>query len=488
MNNQKKDLAIHTFVRILGGFISFSSVFLMTYIFPVSQIGEYNLILSSINISVSLGTLWLAQSILRFYYNDKKLGFIIILSCCSLLVSVLIYIIFALIFKQNINFWIITYIIIFGVYQIGDAFFRSSNKIYYYMILELAISIGRIFPMIVFALIFKSINAIFASQIILVGALLLILILRNWRTFFSLDYKVDRADFTRYFKYGLPLVGLTVSNWVLSASDRYIISFLGSNSQVGIYSTNYLLANSIYMLFSLIVLGAFHPMIMREWQISKSSTEKLVNESINVYLSLMIPLSFYGILKSPVLLSFFKGSNYSHYASIFNWTVLGIFIYGLSMLFHKYFELIEKTILIFYFNMIAAVLNIILNLVLIPLFGFQISAFTTFLSYLAYIILVHLNTRNSFTIKFNKKHLIIHFIFNLIFYLLDLFLVKNNSAITFFIEGIIYVSLTFLIYQLTNIFKITDLIKKNRDLILIFNNRCKLMVSDWLKFYEKVSL
>ncbi|VTS27239.1 exopolysaccharide biosynthesis protein [Streptococcus pseudoporcinus] len=460
MNNHKKDLIVHTFVRILGGLIAFISVFLLTYIFPATEIGKYNLILSSINISMSLGTLWLTQSILRYYHVDKNLGFIISLSIYSLITSVVFYIIFAFIFKQEINFWILTYIVIFGIYSIGDSFFRSSNKIYYYMFLELAISIGKIFPMYFLAITFKSINAIFASQILLVSLLLLYLIIRNFKRISNFNYRVDWIEFKKYLKFGFPLVGLTISNWVLSASDRYIISFLGNNSQVGIYSTNYLLANSIYMMFSLIVLGAFHPMIMREWHISKESTEKLVNQSLDIYLGLMIPLSFYGILKSHILLSLFKGVSYSHYSIIFNWTVLGIFLYGLSMLFHKYFELIQKTSLILYFNMISAVINVILNFILIPYFGFQIAAIATFLSYLTYIILVYLRTRKHFKLKFNSYHLLVHLSFNFFYFVLDKILINNDSLICFFAEGIIYIASVILIYQFTNMFKITNWIRK----------------------------
>ncbi|WP_332373013.1 lipopolysaccharide biosynthesis protein [Lactococcus cremoris] len=460
MNNQKRDLAVHTFVRILGGVISFASVFLLTYLFPVSEIGQYNLILSSINISVSLGTLWLTQSILRFYHEEKNLGFVISLSFISLFISFVFYLMLAMIFRQPINFWIVSYIFIFGVYSIGDSFFRSTNKIYAYMSLELAISIGKIFPMIVFALIFKSINSIFASQILLIGILLVYLIIKNWKTFQLLDYSINRISFEKYFRFGLPLVGLTISNWVLSASDRYIISFLGNDSQVGIYSTNYMLANSIYMMFSLIVLGAFHPMIMRQWHISKESTEELVSQSIDIYFALMVPLCFFGILKSHILLGFFKGDTYTHYSDIFNWTVLGIFLYGLSMLFHKYFELIEKPSVILLFNLISAIVNIILNFILIPSFGFQIAAFATFLSYLTYIILVYIKMKNRFSIKFNFGNLAIHFIYNLVFLVIDTLLVKNSNLIIFLLEGVIYVLLTILVYQLTNMFKVTDLVKR----------------------------
>lgn len=459
MSNPKRDLVVHAFVRVLGGFISFASVFLLTYLFSASQIGEYNLLLSTINISVSLGTLWLSQSILRFYHDDKNVGLVISLSFFSLLVSVIFYVILALMFQQEINFWILSYIIVYGAYQLGLSFFRGSDKIYHYMIMELAIAIGRIFPMVILSSFFNNINIIFTSQIFWVGILFIFLIIKNWEIFRNLNYKISRTGFLQYFKYGLPLVGLTVSNWFLSASDRYIISFLGNDSEVGIYSTNYFLANSIYMMFSLIVLGAFHPLIMREWKISQRSTEKLVNQSIDIYFTLMIPLTFFGVLKSPILLGLSKGGYYSQYSEIFNWTAIGIFIYGLSMLFHKYFELTDNTITIFNFNLVSAIVNIGLNFLLIPIWGFQIAACTTFLAYIVYIVLVYFKMRGSFKVKLNYRHLIIHTIANCFFYVVDSRFVQDTTVITFLVEGLIYVCFILFVYHVTNLFKITDGLK-----------------------------
>ena len=45
-NKYAKDVGMQAIARIGGGLISFISVFILTYLFDESQIGQYNLILA----------------------------------------------------------------------------------------------------------------------------------------------------------------------------------------------------------------------------------------------------------------------------------------------------------------------------------------------------------------------------------------------------------------------------------------------------------
>lgn len=84
--NYSIDVLMQAIARILGGAITFVSVYLYTYIFNESIIGQYNIVLSTINIIASLGTLWLSQSILRFYDKDDDFGMIISFSLISVII------------------------------------------------------------------------------------------------------------------------------------------------------------------------------------------------------------------------------------------------------------------------------------------------------------------------------------------------------------------------------------------------------------------
>ena len=156
----------------------------------------------------------------------------------------------------------------------------------------------------------------------------------------------------------------------------------------------------------------------------------------------------------------FKGNSYSEHSSVFIWTVLGIFIYGISLLLHKYYECIQKTNNILVINIIAAVFNIAANFVLIPILGFEAAALTTFLSYLLYAMIVWIRTHKQFPVKINVINLLKILGSIIIFYLIDRALIRSTSVIFFFAEGIIYVLYTAAMYQLLKVCDIKQVLTK----------------------------
>lgn len=213
-------------------------------------------------------------------------------------------------------------------------------------------------------------------------------------------------------------------------------------------------------MFALILINAMHPVIISLWEKNKNESIKAVSKTLYLYLLFMTPLVFYGTLKSKVLLSLFKGISYSNHYSIFIWTVLGIYIYGISMILHKYFECIQKTNIILYLNIIAAGLNILLNLILIPLFGFEIAALTTFISYLLYAFLVWLISHKHFPISIPFSKIILVLLSVVVFYVADFFIIQSESVLVFLLEGLIYVVYTLIIYQIFRIYNIKLLLRK----------------------------
>ena len=68
-------------------------------------------------------------------------------------------------------------------------------------------------------------------------------------------------------------------------------------------------------------------------------------------------------------------------------TAIGIALLGLSQYTNKIFELHKKTKTILWLNIMAAVINIILNFIFIPIYGPYFGAVTTGVSFIIYIII-----------------------------------------------------------------------------------------------------
>ncbi|QWV86334.1 oligosaccharide flippase family protein [Streptococcus parasuis] len=459
-NKYKKDIIVQGIARVMGGGLSFLAVFVLTYIFDESQIGEYNLILVTINVITSIFTLWLSQGILRYYDGKKDIGFAISNMLISGVFSIIMFLFINIVSKQNVSIHAYIYMLVLVFYNIFDAIFRKERHLISYVVLELLLATSRIFPMVVIALITKDYNAVFISQYILMFAYIFIYLLFS-KSIKNISFSVDKKLLFKYLKFGLPLLGLSVSNWLLTSSDRYMIKYFKDDFSVGIYSTNYSLGNSIYMMFALIMINAFHPIIVKAWDKDKVEGRNLISKVLDYYILLVAPLVFYGCLKSKILLGLLKNDTYSEYNDVFIWTVLGIFVYGLSLLYHKYYELTENTGKILMFNLLVAVFNISLNIILIPRMGFSIAAFTTFLAYLMYFALVRASTYKVFNVSFSLNKAIKILVSVILFWILDYKVSPSDNIMTFFIEGFIYVIYTMITYQVFRIIDIRSLVIKS---------------------------
>ena len=81
------------------------------------------------------------------------------------------------------------------------------------------------------------------------------------------------------------------------------------------------------------------------------------------------------------------GSAYWNSSNVFIITCVSYTLYGLLQYTNKAWELTAKTKIILNLNIVAAILNIVLNILLIPQYGYVIAAYTTMFSFLIYIIL-----------------------------------------------------------------------------------------------------
>ena len=205
------------------------------------------------------------------------------------------------------------------------------------------------------------------------GLILGIMIFSKGRCFFD----------KKYWKYGLaftlPLVPHFLSHFVLNQSDRLMISQMVGNDAAAFYSVSYSIAMAMVIVTNAIN-DSYTPYTFQE--LSKKKVDG-VRRNGHLMLALVGALCLMLMAFGPEILAVFAGPEYSEAVGIIpplSASVFFIFLY--SMLSNiEYFY--EKTSMISVASMIAAGLNIVLNLLAIPRFGYAAAAWTTLLSYIA---------------------------------------------------------------------------------------------------------
>lgn len=211
----------------------------------------------------------------------------------------------------------------------------------------------------------------------------------------------QRQDAVLMWQYAWPLLLGNLAMWGLRLSDRYLIGFFGSASDVGLYSVAYNLSSkSIDILVTLFLLS-MGPIVMNTWEThGRNATEDLLTMITRTFVIVCLPAAAgLTILASPFAYLFTTEAYHDGFR-IIGYVAFSGFAYGLSRIAGQGL-LIGKETLRYAFCQIAAVLvNIGLNLVLVPRFGFVAAGITTLIGYVVMLALLVGSSQNYLTWHF----------------------------------------------------------------------------------------
>ena len=184
------------------------------------------------------------------------------------------------------------------------------------------------------------------------------------------------------FLFSLPLIPHVLSQVVLNQFDRIMIKNFVSLSSVGIYSFAYNIF-SILLVFYTSLDNVWGPWFYEKYSIGDIYT---IKEKSFLYAFGMSIISLMLILVSPDLISFLGTNDYlnAKYVVIPICTS-GFFIFLYSMPAQiEYYH--GKTSYLACGTLFAALLNILLNWIFIPIYGYVGAAYTTLITYIIYCI------------------------------------------------------------------------------------------------------
>jgi O-antigen/teichoic acid export membrane protein len=215
-----------------------------------------------------------------------------------------------------------------------------------------------------------------------------------------------RSDGFQMWKYAWPLALGNMAFWGLRLSDRYIISLFRAASEVGLYSVAYSISEkSIDMLVALFLLS-MGPMIMNTWESQgREATEKALAMITRLYLILVLPAAVGLSLLAFPFMALFTSKAYHEGYRIVGYVAFSGFMWGLSQIAGRGLLIYRKTGR-FAFNLfVAASVNLVLNLLLLPRYGFVVAGLTTLVGYTILLALQAYASRPYLTWKFPFRSL-----------------------------------------------------------------------------------
>ena len=414
-----KDARFYTVARVIPSIIGFIAIVIYTRILSPEEYGLYILVITVISIVTAISFEWLNKSILRYFEESKKnkdLSKFISTTFGALLstiaISLILWYIGICLLKDHFSntFSIMLklgglIILTQGIYTFILSVQQSSRKSREYTTYSVLNASGKLLIAIFFISLLRfGPKGILIGMIISSGSISIYGILNLCK-----KYKIKFVDFSKklfkkFILYGYPLIGLSLASYVLSSIDRYMIKYFLNTSEVGVYSANYGLAGGIIQPFLAILLISAYPIIMETFENKgEIETSHVLNKTLSIYFIILIPIVFGITTLSKDISSVLLGESFQKGYRILPLIALGTFLFGLTQYFYKPFELKKKTRTLSLLVFGVAIVNIILNLFFIPMFGILGAAYATLISYGCYLLSTYLISKKIFQWQFPTK-------------------------------------------------------------------------------------
>lgn len=180
-------------------------------------------------------------------------------------------------------------------------------------------------------------------------------------------------------KYSFPLIANSLSWWVNSTSNRYILSFFAGVAENGVYSVSYKIP-TILSMFQNVFYSAWSISAIAEFDENDSDGFIGNNYSLYSFISLVV-CSGLLIINIPLATILYKGDYFEAWRCV-PFLLMGTVFSGISQFEGSLFAATKNTKSVAKTTVIGAIVNIILNFILIYLIGSVGAALATLIGYL----------------------------------------------------------------------------------------------------------
>jgi O-antigen/teichoic acid export membrane protein len=390
---------------IVGMLFFFGGKVLVARFFSPSEYGIYSLALVILNIAVLVSTVGLQAGSARqiaFYRGKAKAAKVQAIVFSSLQIVLLASILLAVvlfftsgviatqlfhepglalplkIFSVAIPFLVLIYIFS----SLFRGFDEVKPKAYFEDILRNGLFPLFLLPIILLGLPFLTGIYAFSASIIATSIVFAVYTLKR-SPFTMRGYSFSGTEAKELLLFSLPLLGVVMLGQVIHWTDTLMLGYFKTSDIVGIYNSAIPLAQLIPI--ALASMGFIYvPIASQLYSQGLTSEMKRTYQVLTKWIfSVSLPLFLLLFLFPETILNFFFGASYVQAA-------LALRILSLGFILHTFFGangmtllVMGKTGLMAVVALLAAGLNVILNIILIPLWGITGAAIASLVSYFA---------------------------------------------------------------------------------------------------------
>lgn len=419
MNNEYKKLGRNTMWMTLG---SFSSKLLLFFMAPIytsylttADYGLGDLMTTMVSLLTPFLSLAASEGVIRFTLddnNEKKnvfsLVFFILLTGTIILLLVMPIILPYTPFK-NLYCYFFCYYFFSTITMVVQQFVKGLGHVRQYAISGILSTLVIVFLNLLLLIGFGFGVKGYILSIVGGNFVALIYLIYSEKVYIYIEWpnKIPILLVKQYLLYCMPLIPNQISWWINNSSDKFILTYYWGNSVNGIYSVAYKIPSLLNMIATI---------FYASWQISavddfgSKKSIKFFSDVYKKYYALFIISASLVILiiKQLAFLLFANDFYLAWKYSVI--LIIASMLQAMGSFIGTIYISAMKSGAIFVTTAFSAILNTILNFILIPQYGAYGAAIATTIAYLSILILRDFDSRKILPIEIDYKHNIVSYL------------------------------------------------------------------------------
>jgi O-antigen/teichoic acid export membrane protein len=268
---------------------------------------------------------------------------------------------------------------------------RAEQKATLHAILHAARRYGRlVFALAMVLILGIEVRNIYLGWLVAAGLLATFLTLRLIRLGRLSFTAFSPSFFKQALAYSFPMIWLEVSNSILTLGDRYVLQYVMGAEAVGVYSVGYNTGSLAQSLLARPLRMAIVPMYLALWAAKgTAATTEFLGKALRYYCMLGVPLALTVTWYREEIITLLVTSRFIESAEILPFIIAPLVLYGGYGIFAAGLYIHKKTSVLMYSTIVAAVVNVLLNLVLVPRYGLLGAALATLIAYVVLAVIVY---------------------------------------------------------------------------------------------------
>jgi O-antigen/teichoic acid export membrane protein len=282
-----------------------------------------------------------------------------------------------------------------------------------------------------------SVGYVFISNLI-ANIITLILLLPE---ILNVKYQFDKVLFKKILIYSAPLLIAGFAGMINETLDRILLKYILTNNvnesyameQLGIYGANYKLA-ILMSLFIQMFRYAAEPFFFTNK--NESNAKQLYAQATKYFIICGLAIFLVVILYIDIF-KYFIGSDFREGLSIVPILLIANLFLGIFFNFSMWYKLNDMTRYGAYLAIFGAIITILLNIILIPIYGYVGSAWATLICYVSMTVLSYYWGQKYYKIPYDLKSAFFYFGLTLILYFISVFIRPESQIMVYTVNTIL---------------------------------------------------